>query len=172
MHRPAKRFIRVNYQINAKELRLIDEAGNAAGVVKREDALARAKAVGLDLVEIVAQSVPPVCRIIDFHKYKYEQAKKEREQRKKHRAVEQKEIRFSPVISEHDYNFKKEHIREFLKEGNRVKVLVRFRGRQNIHPERGREILDRLTKELAEVAIVERSSKFERGAIDIIMRPV
>jgi translation initiation factor IF-3 len=172
VHRPAKRFIRVNYQINAKELRLIDEAGNAAGVVKREDALARSKAVGLDLVEIVAQSVPPVCRIIDFHKYKYEQEKKEREQRKKHRAVEQKEIRFSPVISEHDYNFKKEHIREFLKEGNRVKVLVRFRGRQNIHPERGREILDRLTKELAEVAVVERSSRFEGGAIDIIMRPV
>jgi len=139
-------------------------------VVKREDALARAKAVGLDLVEIVAQSVPPVCRIIDFHKYKYEQEKKE--QRKKQRTAEQKEIRFSPVISEHDYAFKREHIREFLKDGNRVKVLVRFRGRQNIHPERGREILDRLTKELSDIAVVERSSRFEGGAIDIIMRPV
>jgi translation initiation factor IF-3 len=153
-------------------LRLIDQDGNAAGVVKREDALARAREAGLDLVEIVPQSVPPVCRIIDFHKYKYEQEKKEREQRKKHRAVEQKEIRFSPVISEHDYNFKKEHIIKFLKEGDRVKVLVRFRGRQIVHSERGREILDRLTKELAEIAVVERNPRFEGGSIDIILRPV
>jgi translation initiation factor IF-3 len=123
-------------------------------------------------VEIVAQSVPPVCRIIDFHKYKYEQEKKEREQRKKHRVAEQKEIRFSPVISEHDYNFKKEHIKEFLKAGNRVKVLVQFRGRQIVHSEKGREILDRLLKELAESAVMERSPRFEGKTIDIILRPV
>jgi len=152
-------------------VRLIDEAGNQVGIVNREDALSRAKEAGLDLVEIVPQASPPVCRIIDFHKYKYEQEKKEREARKRQRLVEQKEIRFSPVISEHDYRFKKEHIIKFLKAGNRVKVQVRFRGRQILHAEKGKELIERLTKELQPFGVVERNARFEGGMIDIIFRP-
>lgn len=167
-----KRFVRVNYQIKVPQVRLIDEKGNPAGVVDQPEAISRAKEAGLDLVEIVPQATPPVCRIIDFHRYKYEQAKKEREARKKQRVVDQKEIRFSPVISDHDYNFKKEHIIRFLKIGDRVKVQVRFRGRQIIHSEKGREIIDRLTRELSEVGTVERAARFEGKQIDIIFRPV
>ena len=139
-------------------------------MVAKEDALNRAREVGLDLVEIVPNASPPVCRIIDFHRYKYEQDKKEREARKKQHVVEQKEIRFSPVISDHDYNFKKEHIAKFIKGGHRVKVQVRFRGRQIIHSEKGREILDRLTRELSDIAAVERTARFEGHQIDIIFR--
>ncbi len=167
-----RRFVRINTQIQVPRLRLIDENGHQVGIVTREEALARARAAELDLVEIVPQATPPVCRVMDFHKYKYEQEKREREARKKQKLVEQKEIRFSPVISDHDYNFKKEHIIQFLKEGNRVKVQIRFRGRQIVHSERGKELIARLTQELAPVAAVERPSRFEGPQIDIIFRPL
>ncbi len=170
--RKPQRSIRVNSQIRVTQVRLIDEKGQQAGIVSREDALAKANEAGLDLVEIVPASNPPVCRIIDFPKYKYEQDKRERQARKKLHATEQKEIRLSPVISEHDYNFKKDHVVKFLKSGHRVKVQVRFRGRQIVHSEKGRELLERMARELNEISTVERNPRMEGRQIDIIFRPL
>lgn len=153
-------------------MRLIDQDGTQVGIVPRDDAIARARAVELELVEVVPQADPPVCRIIDFHKYKYEQEKRERTARRKMQASEQKEIRLSPVISEHDYAFKKEHVVDFIKEGHRVKVQVRFRGRQIVHTSRGREVLERLATELAEIATVERPPRMSGRQLDIVLRPL
>lgn len=123
-------------------------------------------------MEVVDRTDPPVCRIIDFHKYKYEQEKRERAARRKMQASEQKEIRLTPMISEHDYAFKKEHVVEFIKEGHRVKVQVRFRGRQIVHSGRGRELLERMAGELSEIATVERPPRMSGRQLDIIFRPV
>lgn len=153
-------------------MRLIDENGNEPGITTRDEALQRARDLGLDLVEVVARADPPVCRIIDFHRYKYEQEKREKEARKKAHSSEQKEIRLSPVISDHDYQVKLERAIEFLKEGHRVKVQLRFKGRQIVHPEIGRALLERLAEDLKSVATIDRPPRMMGRSYESVFKPL
>ncbi len=137
----------------------------------RDEAIAMAKERLMDLVEIVPNANPPVCRILDFKRFLYEQKKKEKEARKKQKSIQMKEIRLRPEISEHDYNFKKQHIEDFLKEGHRVKVSVAFRGREILHKERGYNILKKLISDLGPLAKVEKSPHEEGRFLNVILIP-
>jgi len=139
--------------------------------VPRDEAIAMAKERLMDLVEIVPNANPPVCRILDFKRFLYEQKKKEKEARKKQKSIQMKEIRLRPEISEHDYNFKKQHIEDFLKEGHRVKVSVAFRGREILHKERGYNILKKLISDLGPLAKVEKSPHEEGRFLNVILIP-
>jgi translation initiation factor IF-3 len=161
-----------NYRIRAPKIRLIGDDGKQYGVVDKKDALQIAQDKDLDLVEIVPKASPPVCRIMDFKKFLYEQNKKAKEIKKKQRIIQQKEIRFTPETSEHDYNFKKKHIEKFLKEGNRVKVTIFFKGREILHKDRGYSMLERLTKELSDIGKVERSPRLEGPRLSVNFIPI
>jgi len=150
---------------------LIDEEGKQVGIVPRDEAISMAKDRLMDLVEIVPNTNPPVCRILDFKKFLYEQKKKEKEAKKKQKTTQMKEIRLRPAISEHDYNFKKEHIKDFLKEGYRVKVSVGFRGREFLHKERGYDILQKLITDLGPLAKIEKSPYEEGRFLNVIFIP-
>ena len=132
-------------------------------------ALVIAKQKGLDLVEISPTAVPPVCRIMDFGKYQYQEQKRSREAKKHQRVIEVKEIKFRPKVDEHDYQFKKKHIERFLADGDKVKATIFFRGREMAHPEIGRRILERLIGELADVAITETSPRMEGNQMHVIL---
>ena len=132
-------------------------------------ALAIARQKGLDLVEIAATAVPPVCRIMDFGRYQYQEQKRAREAKKNQKIIEVKEIKFRPKVDEHDYQFKKKHIERFLAEGDKVKATVFFRGREMAHPEIGRRILERLIGELGEVALAETSPRQEGNQMHVIL---
>jgi translation initiation factor IF-3 len=132
-------------------------------------ALVIAKQKGLDLVEISPTAVPPVCRIMDFGKYQYQEQKRAREAKKHQKVIDVKEIKFRPKVDEHDYQFKKKHIERFLADGDKVKATIFFRGREMAHPEIGRRILDRLTDELADVAIAETSPRQEGNQMHTIL---
>jgi translation initiation factor IF-3 len=132
-------------------------------------ALAIARQKGLDLVEISPTAVPPVCRIMDFGKYQYQEQKRSREAKKHQRVIEVKEIKFRPKVDEHDYDFKKKHIERFLANGDKVKATIFFRGREMAHPEIGRRILERLIGELAEVAIAEAAPRQEGNQMHVIL---
>ncbi len=138
----------------------------------RKQALQKARERELDLVEIVPNASPPVCRIMDLNKFLYEQKKKEKEIKKKQKVFQTKEIRFTPETSEHDYRFKKQHVEDFLKEGHRVKVTIFYKGREIIHKERGYQLLERLTKELADTGKVERAPKLEGPRLSVTFIPV
>jgi translation initiation factor IF-3 len=140
---------------------LIDENGAQVGVVPTNQALEIATSRGLDLVEVAANVRPPVCRIMDYGKYLYEQSKKVKAAKKKQHTIQLKELRFRPKTEEHDYNFKLNHIKEFLAEGFKVKIAIVFRGREMVHKELGYKILDRLIVDLKEIAEMEGSSKQE-----------
>ena len=137
--------------------------------MKVTDAIALAVADGLDLVEIAPNSEPPVCRIMDFGKYQYQEQKRAREARKHQKVIEVKEIKFRPKVDEHDYQFKKKHIERFLEEGDKVKATIFFRGREMAHPEIGRRILARLVDELAEVATPETMPRMEGNQMHTIL---
>jgi translation initiation factor IF-3 len=139
----------------------VDEEGTQVGIVPTEEALQAASDRGLDLVEVAPDAKPPVCRIMDYGKYKYELSKKEKASRKRQHTIQVKEIRFRPKIEEHDLMFKVKHARKFLEEGNRVKMTVRFRGREMAHREFGAKLLERITEELDDVAKVEREPQME-----------
>ena len=132
-------------------------------------ALAIAKQKGLDLVEISPTAVPPVCRIMDFGKYQYQEQKRARDAKKHQRVIEVKEIKFRPKVDEHDYQFKKKHIERFLSDGDKVKATIFFRGREMAHPEIGRRILERLIGELADVAMTENSPRQEGNQMHVIL---
>jgi len=132
-------------------------------------ALVIARQKGLDLVEISPTAVPPVCRIMDFGKYQYQEQKRSREAKKHQRVIEVKEIKFRPKVDEHDYQFKKKHIERFLGDGDKVKATIFFRGREMAHPEIGRRILERLLGELAEVALAETSPRMEGNQMQVIL---
>ncbi|MCM8777567.1 MAG: translation initiation factor IF-3 [Candidatus Omnitrophica bacterium] len=166
-----KKF-RFNFQIQAPQVRLIDSDGQQLGIVDRKQALQKARERELDLVEIVPTASPPVCRIMDLNKFLYEQKKKEKEIKKKQKVFQTKEIRFTPETSEHDYRFKKQHVEDFLKEGHRVKVTIFYKGREIIHKERGYQLLERLTKELADTGKVERPPKLEGPRLSVTFIPV
>ncbi len=159
---------RINEAIRAKEIRLIDESGKQVGVIPLSQALAIARERDLDLVEVAPQVAPPVCRLMDYGKYIYERAKREKEARKAQR-VEIKEIRLRPKTGHHDRNLKVKRIRDFLARGHKVKVRVLFRGRERSHPEIGREILERLAEELGDVANVEHHPKMDGRSMLMIL---
>ncbi|WP_293445081.1 translation initiation factor IF-3 [Persephonella sp.] len=155
--------LRVNKQIRAKEVRLIDENGQNLGILPIEEALRIAEDRNLDLVEVSPNANPPVCKIMDYGKYKFEQKKKEKEAKKKQKAKMQnvKEIKFRIKIEDHDYQTKVRHIREFIEEGDKVKVWIWFRGRENIHPELGEKLANRIIQDLSDIAKVEKPPKKE-----------
>lgn len=161
----------VNEKIRAREVRLIDSNGDQLGVKSRKEALDIAKTRNLDLVLVAPNAKPPVCRIMDFGKYRYEQQKKEKEARKKQRVINVKEVRFTPAIGDHDFNTKLRNARKFLEKGDKVKATVRFRGRAITHKDLGREVLERLADELKDVAVVESKARMEGRNMFMMLAP-
>ena len=153
---PERDSTRINERIRVPEVRLIDETGNQIGVMRTTDALRYAQDRDLDLVEVAPEARPPVCRVLDYSKYKYEQAQKLKQARKHQQQITIREIKFRPKIAENDYKTKKGHVERFLRHKDKVKVTIMFRGREVTHPERGVMILDRLAEELSEVGVVEQ----------------
>ena len=162
--------MRVNGRIRAKEVRVVGEAGEQLGVMTVQDALKRAEEAGFDLVEVAPTAVPPVCRIIDYSRYKYEQEKREKEARKKQKVVHIKELRLGPKIGEHDYQFKLSHLEDFLKRGDKVKVAMMFRGREMTHQDIGRKILDRLASDISAIGEIEEAPRLEGRIISMVIR--
>ncbi len=151
---------------------LIDQEGNKIGVIPTSEALAKAEEAGLDLVEISPTTKPPVCKILDYGKYKFELEKKAKEAKKNQKIVKLKEIRLQPKIEKHDYDFKLEHIKEFLAEGNKVKITIRFRGRQMAHMYLGEEVINKYAEDLKDLAIVEKKPNVEGKSMSIIVAPL
>ena len=152
-------------------MRLIDQHGEMQGVMTAREALIRAYDVGLDLVEISPNAVPPVCKILDYGKYKYEQQKKANEARKKQKVVEIKEIKVRPNIDDHDYDVKMRQMKTFISEGDKVKVTLRFRGREMAHQDLGVKVLDRIRTELAETTKVEQFPRLENRQMIMVLAP-
>jgi translation initiation factor IF-3 len=150
---------------------LIDEDGTRVGVVPLRDALALAEERGLDLVEVAPNAVPPVCRVLDYGKFRYEQTKKEREARKHQKQAELKEVRLKPKTDDHDLEIKAKQARKFLLTGDKVKFTVRFRGREMAHPDIGREMLEHMAEELRDVATVEQRPLMEGRALSLLLAP-
>jgi translation initiation factor IF-3 len=171
MEAPAKEGPRVNDQIDVAQIRLIDQDGGMVGVVTLHQALQLAYDAGLDLVEISPGADPPVCKLLDIGKYKYEQQKKQNEARKKQKVIEIKEIKMRPGIDDHDYDVKKRAMIRFLEEGDKVKITLRFRGREMVHSELGARVLDRVRADLAEVAKVEMSPRMEGRQMTMVVAP-
>ena len=168
---PTREGPRVNTEIQVPEVRLITADGDNVGVVPIQDALARAEEAGLDLVEIAPNSQPPVCKILDYGKLKYEQQKKKAEARKKQKITEVKEIKMRPGIDTHDYDVKMRSMVRFLEEGDKVKVTMRFRGREMVHQEIGMKVLERVRGDLDELAKVEQMPKMEGRQMTMIISP-
>jgi len=160
----------VNHRIRAREVRVIDDEGNQLGVMSTQDALKRAQEAGLDLLELAPTAAPPVCRIMDYSKYKYDQEKKEKEAHKKQRVIHVKEIRIGPKIGEHDYQFKFRALQDFLKRGDKVKITMMFRGREMAHVDLGRKILDRLASDISAVGEIEEPPRLEGRFINMVIR--
>ena len=150
---------------------MIGESGQQIGIVPLREALERARELGLDLVEVAPDSRPPVCRIMDYGKYKYELAKKEKSAKKKAHAFQMKEMRFRPKIEEHDYQFKAKHVREFLMSGSKVRAFVIFRGREMTRIEFGEHVLSRLSKDLEAIAVIDMTPKMEGRSMSMVLSP-
>ncbi|MCB5262620.1 MAG: translation initiation factor IF-3 [Candidatus Cloacimonetes bacterium] len=162
---------RINHQITSDKVRLIDSDGKQIGVLSLREAQRRADEAELDLVEISPSANPPVCRLLDFSKYYFQKEKKAREAKKRQHEVEVKEIKFGPNTEEHDYNFKKNNAIKFLKQHNKVKFTVRFRGRQMAHKELGYKILDKIKEDLAHIADVDQEPVSDRNLLSIVVSP-
>lgn len=162
---------RVNRQIRISPVRVITAAGEQLGVLPIEEALAAADARGLDLVEVAPTARPPVVKIMDYGKYKFEEAKAAKAAKKKQHIIHLKEVKFRPGIDDHDFDFKTRHAREFLLEGNKVKVTMMFRGRQLAHVEIGRAVLDRVAEVLADVGKIEAYPKLEGRNMTMVIGP-
>jgi len=167
----AKNRIRVNDQIRAEEVRVVDPKG-AHGIYPTEEALRMADAQELDLVEISPTADPPVCKIMDYGKFRYEQQKKEKEARKKSHVIELKEIRFRPHTDTHDFNFKTKHARNFLESGDKVRAYVQFRGRDIVYKDHGMELLRRFLEELIDVAKIDQEPRMEGRRMTTILSPI
>ena len=161
----------VNEEIRDKEIRLIGETGEQLGIMSSEEALDIAEERGLDLVKISPQAVPPVCKLMNYGKYRFEQSKREKEARKNQHVVEIKEIRMSPGIDVGDFNTKLKNAQKFLADGNRVKVSVRFRGREMAHTEIGRDLLNKFAEQCAEAATLDKAAKMEGRNMSIFLSP-
>jgi len=152
-------------------VRLVDEKGQMVGVVGRSEALTMAATAGLDLVEIAPNADPPVCKILDYGKFKYEEQKKKNEARKKQKIIEVKEIKLRPSIDDHDYEVKRRSMMKFIEEGDKVKVTMRFRGRELAHQELGMDVLIRVRDDLDEIAKVEQMPRMEGRQMTMVMSP-
>ena len=161
----------INDQIRDKEVRLIGEDGEQLGVMPARDALQMAKDAELDLVKIAPTAKPPVCKIIDYGKYRYELARKEKEAKKKQKVIEVKEVRLSPNIDTNDLSTKMGAARKFLEKGDKVKVTLRFRGREMAHMSKSRYILEDFAKELADIAVIDKPSKVEGRSMVMFLTP-
>ena len=162
---------KINDAIRAREVRLIDENGQNVGVVSKLDAIARAEEAGLDLVEVSPDAEPPVCKILDFGKYKYQEQKKAAEARKHQKIVEIKEIKMRPGIDDHDYDVKMRAIKRFFEEGDKVKVTLRFRGREMAHQQLGMAVLVRVKNDVEPIAKVESEPRFEGRQMVMVLAP-
>lgn len=161
----------MNYRIRIPQVRVIDYDGKQLGVMSTRDAQRLANDRGLDLVEVAPTVRPPVCRIMDYGRYKYEQNKKARTTKKKQHVTQVKEMHFRPKTDEHDYRFKLKHVREFLEEGDKVKVSVDFRGREMAHQEFGHKLVERLVKDVADTGQVEQRAKLEGRNLILLLAP-
>ena len=171
MTAPVREGPRVNELITAESVRLVDEEGEMVGVVPLEEALERAVEAGLDLVEVSPNAEPPVCKIQDYGKVKYQEQKKKSEARKKQKTIEVKEIKMRPNIDTHDYDFKMKAIRKFIGEGDKVKVTIRFRGRELAHQELGKELLERVRSETDDEAKIEQFPAMEGRQMIMVLAP-
>ncbi|MBI3948590.1 MAG: translation initiation factor IF-3 [Armatimonadetes bacterium] len=163
--------LRVNHRIRAREVRLVDDEGEQRGIVSLRQALELAREKGMDLIEVAPHAAPPVCKIMDYGRYKYEQSKKDREAHRKSRATELKTIRLEPQIDDHDLSFKLKNAMKFLGEGDKVKISVMFRGRSITHPEFGKRLMERIVQLTSDVASVERQPAFEGRMMTMILSP-
>ncbi|SDZ54063.1 translation initiation factor IF-3 [Evansella caseinilytica] len=161
----------INDAIRAREVRLVGPNGDQIGVKSKQEALEMAQNANLDLVMVAPNAKPPVCRIMDYGKFRYEQQKKDKEARKKQKIINVKEVRLSPTIEEHDFNTKLRNARKFLTKGDKVKAAIRFRGRAITHSEIGKEVLERLAKECDDIATVEQKPKMEGRSMFLVLAP-
>ena len=159
----------INEQIRDREVRLIGPDGAQLGIVSAREAMAKAQEAGLDLVKIAPQAKPPVCKIIDYGKYRYELSRKEKEAKKKQKTIEIKEVRLSPNIDTNDLNTKMNAAKKFLAKGNKVKITLRFRGREMAHMNSSKHILDDLAEQLSDIAVVEKAPKIEGRSIGMVL---
>ncbi len=162
---------RINNRIRAREVRLIDENGTQVGIVTVREAVVLAEERGLDLVEVAPNAVPPVCRLLDYGKFRYEQSQKEREARKNQKQADLKQIRLMPKTDEHDMGVKANQARRFLLRGDKVKFNVRFRGREMAHPDIGRKMLEQIAEQLRDIAIVEQKPLMEGRVLSLLLAP-
>ena len=169
--REQKNYIRVNYNIKALTVRVTDDDGNQLGVLPIDAARKLAFERELDLIEIVPNATPPVCKIMDFGKFKYEQTKKDKIQRKHQHVTQLKELRFHPNTDDHDFEFKTRHARRFLEEGHKLKATVVFKGREITYKEHGEDLLRRLSEQLADIAKVDQVAKLEGRSMAMIFAP-
>ena len=161
----------LNEEIRDKEVRLISDSGEQLGIMTSQEALHKAEEQGLDLVKISPNAVPPVCKLMDYGKFRFEQTKREKEARKNQRVVEIKEVRMSPSIDVNDFNVKLRNAQKFLKDGDRVKVTVRFRGREMAHTEIGEELLKKFAEQCGEIATVDKNAKLEGRHMNMFLSP-
>lgn len=163
--------LRINREIRAPKVRVIDRDGGQVGVVTLAEALAKAEAVGLDLVEIAPSADPPVCKIIDFGKYRYQLTKKEKEQKKSQHQVKVKEVKIKPNTDEHDLTTKTKHAREFIIKGNKVRLTCVFRGREMLHPEFGQRVVQRICEDLSDIASPESPARMLGRSLSVVLAP-
>jgi translation initiation factor IF-3 len=168
---PERDPTRINERIRVSEVRLVDEDGSQIGVIATDEALKLANERDLDLVEVAPQSRPPVARLLDYSKYKYEQEQKAKAARKHQQQVNVREIKLRPKIAQHDYETKKGHVERFLRQGDKVKVTIMFRGREQAHPERGRNLLQRLHEDIGELAVIEQQPEQEGRNMHMLVAP-
>ena len=167
----ADKDLRINEQIRVREVRLIDEKGEQRGIVATLEAIRTARELGLDLVEVAPLSVPPVCKLLNYGKFKFEQEKKIKDSRKKAKGGELKEIRMQPKIATHDLDFKAKHVKTFLEMGNKVKVTIRFRGRELAHTERGEVVLKAVLARLEGYYLMEKTPSMEGRFMSMVLSP-
>jgi translation initiation factor IF-3 len=168
---PERDLTRINDRIRVPEVRLVGEDGKQIGVIKTDEALEYARERDLDLVEVAPEARPPVCRVLDYSKYKYEQAQKLKAARKHQQQITIREIKFRPKIAQNDYDTKKGHVRRFLTGKDKVKITIMFRGREVTHPERGTALLDRLAEDLQDVGVIEQSPLQDGRNMTMLLAP-
>ena len=169
---PERDATRINERIRVPQVRLISETGDQVGVIPTEQALRYAQERDLDLVEVAAEARPPVCRVLDYSKYKYEQDQKAKAARKHQQQVTIREMKLRPKIATHDYETKKGHVRRFLDNGDKVKVTIMFRGRETTHPERGEQLLMRLAEDVEDLGTIEQRPSLDGRNMTMVMNPL
>ncbi|MCC5465847.1 MULTISPECIES: translation initiation factor IF-3 [Pelosinus] len=167
----SKDTLRINEEIRAREVRLTSATNEPLGIVQLRDALQMAAEQHLDLVEVAPTAKPPVCRIMDFGKFKYEQQKREKEAKKKQKVVTVKEVKLRPNIEDHDFDVKFKNAQRFLEDGDKVKVTIMFRGRELSHPELGKKVLDKMASQIKDIANIERAARLEGKNMIMILAP-